>query len=471
MINTHLELSRRSFLKSSAAAFAGGATMRGGLANMTAMAADVSGYKALVCILFAGGLDCHDVVLPLDQPSYNAFADIRQELLTQYNGVPGGSTRTRGRLLPLNPENAADFGGRQFALPETLAPIHSMFENGEAAIIGNVGPLIEPTTRTTLREGLVAVPPRLYSHNDQISTWLASEPEGARFGWGGRIADFALQSGANVNPTLTAVSIAGNSVFLSGETAQQFQVSSRGASELDEVSSSRLFGSEALPAMMSEHFRNIGGGHTNVFQQDVIDVTERSIAANAQLAATLEDEAPFTTVFPEGRLAGQLAMVARLIAVHENFGVGRQVFYVSDGGYDTHSNQARDMTNLQLGFSGAVAAFQSAMAELGVANDVTLFTTSDFGRTLTANGDGTDHGWGGHHFVVGGAVNGRRIYGSIPEPAFDHELDSGRGRLIPSVSVEQFAGTLGNWFGLTNGEVAQAAPGITNFAQRNIGFV
>ncbi len=471
MTGSCFEFTRRGFLKGTAATFVGGATLRQGLGNMAAMSADVGGYKALVCVMFFGGLDCHDVVLPLDQASYDSYADIRQTLMNEYATLPGGSTRARNRLMDLAPENAASFGGRAFALPETLSPLHTLFQNGEAAIVGNVGPLIEPITRTQLRERTVPRPARLYSHNDQVSTWLASEPEGARFGWGGRFADFALQSGANVAGTFTAVSVAGNSVFLSGETAQQFQVSSRGASELDEVSASRLFGSETLPTLMSQHFRNVGGGHTNYFQRDIIDVVDRSISANATLAATLENETPFATEFPESRLADQLSMVARMIAARDTFGVGRQVFFVSTGGFDTHSNQAQSMTGLQTDFSSAIAAFQAAMNEIGVSQDVTLFTTSDFGRTLAVNGDGSDHGWGAHHFVVGGAVNGNRIYGSIPEPTFDHEADSGRGRLIPSVSVEQYAATFGRWFGLTDAEIAQAAPGILNFAERDLGFL
>ena len=467
-----IKYSRRNFLKSATAVAAGGLTMRGGLADWAAQSAEVGGYKAIVCVMMFGGLDCHDVVLPIDQASYDQYADARSTLLSQYNASPTGNSRSRDRLLPLDLDNQSDFGSRAFGLPDSLQPLHALFQQGKAAIVGNVGPLIEPTNRTSYRDRSVRLPAQLFSHNDQQSTWLASRPEGARFGWGGRFADFALASGANISRTFTAVSANGNSVFLSGETAQQFQVSTRGASSLRQVTDDRYFGEESIPALLSEHFRNVGGLQQNYFMQDIAEITDRSISANAALAETLEAETPFVAAFPDTRFAQQLQVVARMIAARRTFGVGRQVFFVGAGGnFDSHSRQAMTMPEDQLNIAQGIAAFQAAMEEINEDGNVVLFTTSDFGRTLTINNDGTDHGWGGHHFVVGGPVDGRKIFGTIPPSTYDHAWDSGRGRLIPSVSVEQYAGTFGRWFGLTNSELAQATPNIVNFPERTLGFL
>jgi len=465
-----IEISRRNFLTSTASLAATAPTLGLGVGRMGAMAANTGGYRALVCMMLFGGMDCHDTLLPTDQASYDEYAGVRGPLLNAYQGAQGGNTRARNALLPLNPDNQADFGGRSFGLPSSLQPIHALFEDGKAAIVANVGPLVEPIDRTSYDERTAARPARLYSHNDQQSTWLANAPEGARLGWGGLYADVMLQAGANISPTFTAVSVSGNSVFLSGEITRQFQASSNGSSQLREVSASRLFGSEVVPSMLSSHFRNVGGGHSNVFQQDLASVAERSISANAVLADVIDADPPFTTPFPNSRIGGQLMMVARMIAERAVFGASRQLFFVSAGGYDTHANQVNRLPSLQIEISQAIAAFQAAMEEINDSQNVTLFTTSDFGRTLRVNGDGTDHGWGAHHFVVGGAVDGKRIIGDVPPYTEGHPRDSGRGRLIPAASVEQYAATLGRWFGLNDSELIQATPNLANFAQGDLGF-
>ncbi|HBS30713.1 MAG TPA: hypothetical protein DEA40_03080, partial [Parvularcula sp.] len=202
----------------------------------------------------------------------------------------------------------------------------------------------------------------------------------------------------------------------------------------------------------------------NLFERDVATIHRQSITLNRDLEAALAAQAPFTTVFPGSGLAQQLQAVARMIAARSTLGVSRQIYFVSTGGYDTHSSQAPTLTGLHTALAGAMRAFYDATVELGVSNDVTAFTASDFGRTLAVNGDGTDHGWGAHHFVVGGAVNGNRILGDIPPPVIDHAQDSGSGRLIPNVSVEQFAASLAAWFGLTSSEIQAALPNIGNFS-------
>ena len=462
--------SRRDFLKSATAMSLGaGAGFAFDLNRFNAFAADVSGYKALVCVFLFGGMDGHDTVIPYDTPSYNQYANIRRALFDQYNALEGGSTRTRDRLLPLNLVNASDFPGRQFALPPELGPLHQLVDQGNAAIISNVGPLVVPLTRDEFRNGSAPRPPRLFSHNDQQSVWMASQPEGASFGWGGRIADMAQASAGNPDSTFTAISAAGNTVFLSGEIVGQYQVGTNGPSEIRGVGDNSLYGSQTLPDLFEAHLRSEGQSLSNVLRRDFVNVVDSSIDANRTLRDSFEDAPPFTTVFPNSRLGRQLQVVAQIIALRATLGVSRQVFFVSTGGFDTHSNQASSIPNLHSNIAASMRAFYDATMELGVANDVTSFTASDFGRTLTVNRDGTDHGWGGHHFVVGGSVAGNRMYGGFPEAAIGHSLDTNNGRIIPTTSVDQYAATLGSWFGLNSTELQDALPGLSNFSNPDIG--
>lgn len=459
------DITRREILKRAGLlATAGAAPFALNLWPMAASAASTSGYRALVCVFFFGGLDGHDTLLPFDPSEYAAYAQIRQSLLAQYAAQAGGSTRTRAALLPLSPDNAADFGGRQFALPPAMAPLHGLFGSGQAAIVANVGPLIQPTTRTQFRANSVRTPARLFSHNDQQSTWVASAPEGARTGWGGRLGDMALASNANARAAFTAISANGNTVFLTGEQVTQFQVSSRGGVQIGAISGTSLYRSNVAPQAISDLIQDSQNQRTNLFERDVATVYREAVANNRDLTAALQAQAPLTTQFPANdSLGGQLSIVARMIAARTTLGVSRQVFFVGTGGFDTHSNQPATLAALHARIANNLQAFYDATVELGVADSVTAFTASDFGRTLTANGDGTDHGWGAYHFVVGGSVRGNRIIGQPAPAALNHEQDSGNGRLIPTLSVDQYAGNLARWFGLSPAEIQGSLPNIVNF--------
>ena len=466
-----MSYSRRRFLQTGAALSMGAATgFANDLMRFNAFAADTSGYRALVCVFLFGGMDGHDTVIPYDQSNYNAYADIRRELFNRYENNEGGSTRERDRLLPLTLANASNFGGRQFALPPELGPLHELIDRGDGAIVANVGPLVVPLNREQFRNRSAPRPPRLFSHNDQQSVWMSSEPEGARFGWGGRLADMIAASSSNPDSTFTSVSASGNTVFLQGEVVGQFQVGRSGPAEIRGVSDDQLYGSAALPGMYEATLKGEGQSFSNILQRDFVNIMDRSIEANRTLRESFGAAAPFTTVFPQSGLGAQLQVVARIIALRSALGVNRQVFFVADGGYDSHSNQHQSIPNRHGGIAEAMRAFYDATVEMGVDQDVTQFTSSDFGRTLTINRDGTDHGWGGHHLVIGSSVDGARMVGDFPPTALDHDQDSGNGRLIPTTSVDQFAATLGAWFGLNDGELDTALPGLTNFSQRNIGL-
>ena len=463
---------RRHFLQSMGAlSFLGGTTALSGLTAMKAHAADTTGYKAMVCILLAGGMDHADTLIPFDQPTYNAYEDVRPNIISNHGG-----TRDRDQLMALSPVNAADFGGRQVALPIELSEIANMFSNGDAAIVSSVGPLLEPTTRAAIDAGNASLPVRLFSHNDQQSTWMALGPEGERFGWGGKFADAVLRSNPTENPLFATITAANPGVFLAGEMTRQFRTGSNGPANPSILQNEGLLGrtdgdSRARDALR-DYLEQTTTSKNNLFQQDLVATNGRAIPNTERFTDALENGVELSTVFPDSSLGRQMKAIADTINIQQFAGNSRQIFYASTGGFDTHNNQANSMPGLHSNLSQSMDAFRRAMIEIGMWNDTTVFTLSDFGRTVVENGDGTDHGWGGHHFVMGGSVAGQRIYGDIPSMnVTGDEYTRSRGRLIPTQSVEQFAATLGDWFGLDSGELASALPNLANFDQKNLGFM
>lgn len=463
---------RREFLTNSAAlGLFTGTGMAAALSNFSAHAANVSGYKALVCVFLFGGMDSYDTVLPFDQTSYDRLAEIRSSLFEEYAGLPGGSSRARDQLMQINPVNAADFGARQFALPPELAPLHALFESGQAAIMANVGPLIRPIDNVDFENEIADIPDRLFSHNDQQSTWQSFAPEGSLFGWGGLFADAVINANANNNAAFTAITTSGNSVFLAGDVARAYQVDGNMGAQLATVGDESEI-PDNIQTLIRDSFSGMSLPDRNLFENDIAAIQGGALVTNDQFSAALENTTtPLTTNFPNSNLGRQLESVANVINARVALEAQRQVFFVALGGFDTHSTQAQDLPNRHNQVAQAIAAFYQATQEMGVGSDVTTFTASDFGRTLSINGDGTDHGWGAHHFIVGDAVNGGRIYGEMPPYDFDHSLDAGNGRLIPSTSVQQYAATLGSWFGLDQNELEASLPNLTNFSNQNLGFV
>lgn len=457
----HLNASRREFLRNaSALSMAGVATPFAlNLASIGAASGQAADYKALVCVFLYGANDAHNTVVPFDDASYAPYAAARPTLRWD-KSIPT-------ELQVLAP-TAGLPAGKQLALPAQLAGIKTLFDQGRCAIVSNVGPLIEPTNRTQYLARSVPLPPKLFSHNDQQSVWQASAPEGARFGWGGRIGD--LLASRNTTSALTCMSPSGNAVFLSGTTVQPFQFdATTGAIAFNALTSSTLFGSTTSGAVLRNSLRRT---RTHLFEGELANVNNRSITINSQLATALAAQPPLTTLFPSNNsLGSQLSMAARMIAVRGALNMQRQVFFVSQGGFDTHAAQDTGHPGLLTSVNDALAAFYQATVELGIASSVTTFTASDFGRTLVENGDGTDHGWGSHHFVIGGAVNGNRVFGTYPELALNGAQDAGNGRLIPTTAVEQYAATFATWMGVSSTDLPIILPNLPNFAPNNLGFM
>lgn len=455
--------SRREFLKRSAALsmLGGAAPFALNLAGIGAAAAATDpDYKALVCLFFFGGNDQTNTVIPYDTASYNDYFAARDSI-----------ARLQTDLLPLT--TLSNLGGRQLALPKEFAPLKTLFDGGKAAILANVGPLIEPIANAAeYKSGKKRVPPKLFSHNDQVATWQAFTPEGAKLGWGGRFGD--LLGSMNSNTVFTAISAAGNTVFLSGQNTFQYQISSGGAVGINNINSASLFGSpQGAAALKAVSI----GNSAHLFENEHGRVVKRSIDAQAAVSAALtslpasDPKVALPTAQAQNRLAQQLQVVARLAGVSASLGVKRQVFFVSIGGFDTHDNQLTAQPALHASIAGAVDYFYNATVQLGIANNVTLFTGSDFGRTLTSNGDGSDHGWGSHHFIVGGAVKGQDVYGNFPVVKLGTAEDLGSGRLLPTTSVDQYAATLGRWFGVADSDLSTILPNIGRFPTRYLNFI
>jgi uncharacterized protein (DUF1501 family) len=450
------EASRREFLRTGArlSLLGSAAPFALNLSGIGAASAQsATDYKALVCVFLFGGNDHFNSVIPYDPAEYAVYRTARSTI-----------ARTRESLLPLRTTS----GQAPLAMPPELAALAARYNGGQLAIVANVGPMNEPTTLAQYNAGSVSLPAKLFSHNDQQSTWQASAPEGAQFGWGGRFGD--LLAANNGNATFTCMSVSGNAVWLSGRESTQYQVTPAGAVAVGALDRASSFGSpnsgELLRRMVSQSTQR------NMLERDYSAVVRRSLAAQGQLTSALAAAAPVTTVFPAGNpLAAQLRMVARSIAARQALGVKRQVFFVSMGGFDHHFGLNDSHPGLLQQVAEAMDAFYLSTVELGVQNQVTAFTASDFGRALQSNGDGSDHGWGGHHFVLGGAVRGGRVYGSMPTAALGTNTDAGQGRLLPTTAVDQYAGTLAGFMGLNAAQQLQALPNLGRFSSAGLDFV
>jgi uncharacterized protein (DUF1501 family) len=399
--------SRREFIKrASALSIAGGAAPFAlNLASIGAASAQAAGgYRAIVCLFFFGGNDHTNTIMPYDPTEHAAYLNARQSI-----------AHARDALTPTSIAPVASQGGRPFAFHPALTTFKSLYDAGKVAVVANVGPLIAPTTKTQYRNGSVPLPPKLFSHNDQQSGWQATTPigEGARLGWGGRMGDLlASQNGLTV---FTCISAAGNAVFLSGRDVIQYQVSSNGAVSISAISGS-LYGSQTAA---SAYQRVITRASPHLFEDELGKITARSISANNLLASALMTAPALTTPIPANNgLASQLNIVARMISARSALTANRQVFFVSLGGFDNHDQLLTEHNLRMQTVDSAVNAFYSWLQQIQMENSVTLFTASDFGRTLTSNGDGSDHGWGSHHFAIGGAVQGG-VYGTFPQVQFN----------------------------------------------------
>lgn len=430
---------------------AGAPALASGFGSDKAHAQTADDYKALICVYLAGGNDPWNTVTPRSGAAYNSYQAARPNI-----AIPAGD------LLAITPNN---FNGPPIGLSPQLPGLRTLFEQGRAAIIANVGPLAAPTTKDDFKAGR-NLPTQLFSHSDQMKVWQSGVTDASgRSGWLGRIADI-VQPAYNANSAIpTSLSLTGNGMTPGAKTLS-YAVSTNGATRIN--AAVNFWGNSALTAaardMLTSTRSNLMEKHYNV-------VNKRSIANANELGNAIASAPQIQTKFPDTEVGKQAGAIARMIAARSGLKQRRQIFYMQQGGYDFHNelptSQAAKLAELDAGLT----ALYAALVELGVASKVTIFTGSEFGRNLRSNGRGSDHGWGSNHFIIGGAVQGKRVYGTFPSYAIGGPEDGGNGAAIPTTSVDEYAATLARWFGVGASDLAYVAPNLGRFAAANLGFL
>lgn len=446
-MNQH-QITRRQLLRG-----LGGMALLARLGGINAFAqSSPPDYKALVCLFLAGGNDGHNTIVPLTQSEFNAYKAARGSIALPDNN---------GALLPIETPNGTPFG-----LNPGLAAIHPLWAQGKLAVLANTGMLVQPVTRTQFLNNAVPVPTNLFSHSDQVQQMQSGIPSSSGgTGWGARAADTIHSiNGASTFPA--TVSISGPALFCTGNIIQSASLFPR--FNLD-PSGLNLWPQSAADARKTGMQQVLEFDSGLALVQAANKTRKDALDLNAMLTG---NSATVATTFPGTSLGNQLLQVAKIIKLRASTGMSRQVFFCMLGGFDTHGSQSWQQWNLLRQVSEALAAFYNATTEMGVADQVTSFTLSDFGRTLQPSGSGCDHGWGNHHLILGGAVKGGSMYGNFPTLGLGGPDDSGsRGAMIPTTSIDQYGATLASWFGVPVTQLASVFPNLNNFAGSDLGFL
>jgi uncharacterized protein (DUF1501 family) len=491
---------RREFIRQAACAAVGTVAISSCVRDLRFMNAamaqsNVNDYKALVCIFLAGGNDSNNLVIPTIQSEYDSYASIRTSLLAvPLSGAPYNVLKlandVTGNYAPLNSD------GHEYGLHPACPELRTLFGEGKLALMFNTGTLVVPMTRATYTSDALHRPPQLFSHADQVTQWQTSIPDQPPLtGWGGRCADLlaAVQPSA---PISMLVTLSGANTFEVGNTASQYSVSTSGAISLNGVTGSRLTTLNSLLGLpygnlQAQAYSSIAAHsiNTGTLLNNAISPTSSATYWTVPFPGTVTVPTSGTTF--GSSLGPQLKMIARLIEAGSRsvasggFGMKRQIFFCTVGGYDLHTGQVTvgnpvtgSHANLMAEISQCVLAFQRAMEQIGTQRGdpdfgkrVTSFTSSDFGRTFPSNGSGSDHGWGSHHLIIGGAVKGRRTYGRWPVLTVNGPDDTNTGRWIPSTACDQYFATLATWFGLDNSNLGTVFPNLGRFSTPNLGFL
>lgn len=493
-------ITRRDFIRKAACAAVGTAAMTSAIRDLRFMNAavaqsNITDYKALVCIFLAGGNDSNNLVVPTVQSEYDNYAAIRTGVLA----LPSSAVLRLKKADGIT--DYMDAAGHSFGLHPACPELVTLWNEGKLATLFNAGTLVFPMTRAQYLGGILEKPPQLFSHADQVTQWQTSIPDQpALTGWGGRCADL-LASIQPTAPISLTVTLAGANTFEVGNIVSQYSVSTSGAISLSLPGT----GSSAYTNRLAALTNILGLPYANLQAQAYAGVAKHAINTSSLLNGAIQNTSSstyWTTPFPTtitsptggnaftSSLSSQLKMVARLIeagrrdALSGGFGMKRQIFFVQVGGYDLHTGQTPGPGSTTIGahanllaeLSQSILAFQRAMEQLnglypGISSSVTTFTASDFGRTFPSNGQGSDHGWGSHHLIVGGAVKGRQTYGTFPTLAINGPDDTSTGRWIPTTAIDQYFATLATWFGVDNSNLATVFPNVGRFATANLGFI
>jgi len=454
-----MNIKRRKFIKRSIASSIGVtgwmasqsqfSLMSSALANNSQQNSD---YQALVCLFLLGGNDSFNMIIPSSNEGYANYATTRQNLaIAQETLLP---------ITPLNQQNDT------YGLNPALSPLLDLFNNNKLSFVNNVGTLINPVTKNEIITNTANLPPQLFSHNDQQRHWQTAWPqENQKSGWAGRMADLIADTSTNLSMN---ISMLGTNTLQTGFNSIPYSMNSDGAQLMAALSPGVELGNEERLALIEKWTQESPHLMEQTYGNTLSRASELAILVNDSLA-----DAPDMTDFftNEDQVSADLAMVAKMIAAEQQLPQNKQIFLVGIGGWDTHDNQIVAHANLLSQLSQAMSDFNDALESLTMSSQVTTFTISDFGRTLTSNGDGTDHGWGGVQMVMGGAVDGSKFFGQMPELTLGSDDDFGDGRIIPTTSVDQYTATIAKWFGLTEAELLVVFPNLSNFDDSDLGFM
>ena len=443
---------RRNFLKGLGAITAAN-TMPGlSLMNAYAQAAD---YKALVCVFLYGGNDGNNTVVPVQAAEYGTYAAAR-----------GSIALPQASLVQL-----AQTGGARFGLHANLAPLQQVWANGDMALLFNTGPLVQPVTRAQYRANRSTRPANLFSHDDQQEQNQTAIPNNqATTGWGGRLGDRVTVMNAGSSVPMN-ISVGGNDIYLKGQATPAYSVPSGGNFGLTITSGNAAQQTARRNAMQAL----FGLDRQNMQVRSASDAISSAVNASTALNTVINNNASGAAPAFQGLNTGlsrQLFTVAKMVEGRAQLGLRRQVFFAQAGGFDNHQNQIQDQSGRFNEVGPALRAFYNAIVALGIQDQVTLFTLSDFGRTLRVNDGGSDHAWGNHHIILGGAVRGGQTYGTFPSLALGGPDDTDSdGRWIPTTAIDQYAATLAKWFGVPDADIPAVVPNIARFASRDLGFM
>ncbi len=446
------KFSRREFLGSLPCIALGTTTLYSSLINLKALGSIMNTtmvdeeYKALVCVMLLGGNDSFNMIIPRGNAEYNEYADTRGNI-----AIP------KAELLDINP---LDGDGRSYGLHPNMPGCQSLFEQGNMAFVCNVGTLVEPSTKSAIESGQVSLPLGLFSHSDQQMHWQTAIPQDrSSVGWGGRMADI-LKSMNVDNGVSMNISLAGTNVFQRGNEVTEYAINPDGG-----VSVLGWGEDHPFTQLMTEDISSfLNKQYGDIFKDSYTGVLKRSVESNEVFNQAIADAYQVTTPFTEGsKLSGMLRMVAQSIAARDILGAKRQIFFVGIGGFDNHDDLIDKHSALMTNLDDALTEFYAATQELGIAENVTTYTVSDFGRKLGSNGNGTDHAWGGNALVMGGAVNGKRMYGEFPVLATNGDMYIKDGVLIPTTSADMYFAELALWFGISPNDLSLILPNIGNF--------
>jgi len=468
------KLNRRDFIGQASCAGMGYLTLLNTYLNFKAIngasisnssVLDANDYKAIVCILQAGGNDSFNMLVPYEQNAYDIYQTTR-----------GGAHISRNNLLPIN-QVGENINNPAYAVAPTMSGVQTLFNQRRLSFLANVGTLLKPNTTINDFENNVNVPLKLMSHSDQIQQWQSGIPSARSIkGWGGKVADIINSCNPNQNISMN-ISLSGTNIFQRGDATVEYAIDAEsgsiGVDQHDRTTDSfyQKIRTEAVDSLMEYNYQDI-------FQKTYSNVIKNAIDWNEEFSAALVGSNTFDNIdFPNSFLSRQLKMIARTIDVQQALGFKRQIFFVLSGGWDHHDTLLRFHPEMIGDVSSSLLAFSQALESINMDNDVLTMTISEFGRSLTFNGDGSDHAWGGNTMVMGGPnlIHGGQIFGSYPNLVLGSNIDIGNGILIPSLSTDEYFAEVSKWFGVGQTDLYDIFPNLSefynNFSSYPIGFI